>query len=106
MRRVSALAVQVSDASREQAAHLARVNATLASMEQMTQSTAATAEETAAATESLHTQARDTMDVVVRLDRLVGRGLALGARYSPIRVDAPSEAGEGAAEDPAPADAA
>ena len=44
----------------------------MSQMEQVTQSTAATAEESAAASEELSAQASGTMDVVGRLASLVG----------------------------------
>jgi methyl-accepting chemotaxis protein len=43
-------------------------------MEKVTQSTAATAEESAAATEELNAQAKTTLELVRQLEQLVGAG--------------------------------
>ena len=66
----------------------------IAQMEKVTQTTAATAEESAAASEELNAQAETAMAVVRRLEKLVGGHLA-GA---PAKAAAPREAQSGRAK--------
>jgi hypothetical protein len=68
---VKGLIEGVSAASRQQTQGIDQVSQALTEMEQVTQSTAATAEEGAAASEELNAQAEAAMRVVHRLDRLV-----------------------------------
>jgi methyl-accepting chemotaxis protein len=70
--RVKGLVDGVSAASRQQAQGIDQVSQAMAQMEQVTQTTAATAEESAAASEELNAQAEASMNVVARLGRLVG----------------------------------
>ncbi len=72
--RVKGLIDDVSSASRQQAQGIDQVNQTITHMEQATQTTAATAEESAAASEELNAQADAAMHAVHRLERLVGGG--------------------------------
>jgi methyl-accepting chemotaxis protein len=70
--KVRTLVEDVSAASRQQAEGIGQVTQALAQMEQVTQINAATAEESAAASEELNGQAAGTLDVVSQLDALVG----------------------------------
>ncbi len=70
--KVKGLVEEVSVASREQAQGFDQVSTAIAQMEKVTQTTAATAEESAAASEELNAQAETSMTVVKRLETLVG----------------------------------
>jgi methyl-accepting chemotaxis protein/methyl-accepting chemotaxis protein-1 (serine sensor receptor) len=70
--KVKGLVEEVSVASREQAQGFDQVSTAIAQMEKVTQTTAATAEESAAASEELNAQAETSMQVVKRLESLVG----------------------------------
>ena len=75
--KVKGLVEQVSQASREQSQGIDQVSQAIAQMEKVTQTTAATSEESAAASEELNAQADRSMQVVKRLEVLVGtRGQA------------------------------
>jgi methyl-accepting chemotaxis protein/methyl-accepting chemotaxis protein-1 (serine sensor receptor) len=76
---VKGLIEDVSDASRQQTQGLDQVSTSLTQMEQVTQHTAATAEESAASAEELSAQAEVTMAVVAQLQALVGRNGAASA---------------------------
>ena len=69
----------VSEASREQAQGIDQVTQAITQMEKETQTTAATAEESAAASEELSAQADTSMDVVGQLSTLVGARVSRGA---------------------------
>jgi methyl-accepting chemotaxis protein/methyl-accepting chemotaxis protein-1 (serine sensor receptor) len=69
---VKALVDEVSGASKQQALGIEQVTQAIRQMERVTQTTAATAEESAAACEQLNTQADVTMQVVGRLETMVG----------------------------------
>jgi methyl-accepting chemotaxis protein/methyl-accepting chemotaxis protein-1 (serine sensor receptor) len=69
---VKALVDEVSGASKQQALGIEQVTQAIRQMERVTQTTAATAEESAAACEQLNTQADVTMQVVARLETMVG----------------------------------
>jgi len=69
---VKALVDEVSGASKQQALGIEQVTQAIRQMERVTQTTAATAEESAAACEQLNTQADVTMQVVGRLELMVG----------------------------------
>ncbi len=71
---VKVLVDEVSAASRQQTQGIDHVSHALAQMERVTQTTAATAEESAAASEELSAQAENSMAIVRRLDSLVGTG--------------------------------
>jgi methyl-accepting chemotaxis protein len=79
---VKHLVDQVSEASRQQAQGIAQVSEAVGRMEKVTQSTAATAEETAAASEQLNAHAAAAIAVVHRLGALVGG--ASGAEATPL----------------------
>jgi methyl-accepting chemotaxis protein len=74
---VKGLVDSVSVASKQQALGIDQVVQSIRQMERVTQTTAATAEECAAACEQLNTQADVTMGLVERLETMVGRN---GAR--------------------------
>jgi methyl-accepting chemotaxis protein len=74
--RVKGLIDEMSSASRQQAQGIDQVTQTLSQMEQITQTTAATAEEGAAASEELNAQATTAMSAVHRLERMVHGGRA------------------------------
>jgi methyl-accepting chemotaxis protein/methyl-accepting chemotaxis protein-1 (serine sensor receptor) len=69
--RVKGLVEDVSVAGRQQAQGIGHVSEALADMERVTQATAATAEESAAASEELNAQAETSLSVVRRLEALV-----------------------------------
>jgi methyl-accepting chemotaxis protein/methyl-accepting chemotaxis protein-1 (serine sensor receptor) len=69
---VKALVDNVSAASKQQALGIDQVLQSIRQMERVTQTTAATAEESAAACEQLNTQADITMRMVERLEAMVG----------------------------------
>ncbi len=69
--QVKSLVDGVSVASRQQAQGIDQVSQAIAQMEKVTQTTAATAEESAAASEELNAQAEGVMTVVAELERLV-----------------------------------
>jgi methyl-accepting chemotaxis protein len=73
-RHVKALIDQVSVASAQQAQGIEQVTTTIAQMEKVTHSTAATAQECAAASEELSAQAETTLTIVVRLAGLAQGG--------------------------------
>src|SRR5438128_6055076 len=79
---VKGLVDEVSVASRQQAQGIDQVSQAIAQMEKVTQSTAATAEESAAASEELNGQADAVMDVVHELDKLVRQQRAAGTSSS------------------------
>jgi ABC-type transporter Mla subunit MlaD len=72
--QVKGLVEQVSVASRQQAQGIDQVSHAIAQMEKVTQTTAATAEESAAASEELNAQAERALSVVQTLKSLV-RGI-------------------------------
>ena len=79
MTKVKGLVDEVSGASRQQTQGIEQVSQAIAQMEKVTQTTAATAEESAAASEELTAQAESAMDVVGRLETLVGARAAAAA---------------------------
>jgi methyl-accepting chemotaxis protein len=78
--RVKGLVHDVSVAGRQQAQGIGQVSQAIADMERVTQATAATAEESAAASEELNAQAETSLAVVRRLEALVGGGRAGGGQ--------------------------
>jgi methyl-accepting chemotaxis protein len=74
------LSDQVSSACDEQRIGIDQVSQAVAQMEKVTQSTAGTAEESAAASEELNAQADTSLAVVHALDAMVG-GVAVRARH-------------------------
>lgn len=74
--QVKRLVDDVSSASVQQAEGVNQVAQAVAQMEQVTQSNAASAEESAAASEELNSQAETTMNAVARLEAMVRGGRA------------------------------
>lgn len=70
--KVKGLIDEVSAASQQQTQGIDQVTQAIMQMEKVTHTTAATAEESAAASEELNAQAEQSMDVVARLEALVG----------------------------------
>jgi methyl-accepting chemotaxis protein len=73
-RKVDALVAEIATASQEQTQGIGQVNTAVSQMDQVTQSNASSAEETAAAAEELNAQAQVMHDNVGELRRLVGGG--------------------------------
>ena len=76
---MKAIVEEVREASRQQTQGIDQVSQAIAQMEKVTQTTAATAEESAAASEELNAQAEGSMAVVHELEALVG-----GAARRPV----------------------
>jgi truncated hemoglobin YjbI len=72
-RQVDELAAAVATASREQSMGIKQVNAAMTQMDKVTQCNAASAEESASASEELNAQAAALQDAVTSLQQLVGR---------------------------------
>jgi methyl-accepting chemotaxis protein len=85
--KVKRLVTEVSEASRQQTEGLDRVSEALARMERATQATAASAQESAAATEQLRTQADSTNRV---LAQFVGAPIESRGAVQPSAAAAPS----------------
>lgn len=78
-RQLDELAAAVSNASEEQTRGISQVSKAVTEMDQVTQSSAASAEEGAAAAEQLNSQAENLKDAVADLQRLVGHVSESGA---------------------------
>ena len=72
--QVKKLVDEVSIGSQEQARGIDQIGKTISQMEQVTQKTAADAEESAAAAEQLTAQSETLKDIVQRLNEMVGGG--------------------------------
>ena len=70
--RVDALVAEIAAASREQAQGIGQINTAMSQMDQVTQSNAANAEESASASEELSAQAEEMRRTVLELQALVG----------------------------------
>ncbi len=70
--KVNDLVGEVSEASNEQAQGIEQVNGAMVQMDQVTQSNAASAEETAAASEELAAQSEELGSMMTQLGRMVG----------------------------------
>ena len=81
-RQVDELASEVASATREQAQGIMQINTAVGQMDKVTQSNAANAEETAAASEELNAQAATMKQAVAELLELVG-GTAAGKSAEP-----------------------
>ena len=96
-RQVDELAAEVASASREQTQGITQINAAVGQMDKVTQSNAASAEESAAAAEELNAQALTMRNSVSELSNLVGgreNSRSIGAatpaaRASKMQVAAP-----------------
>jgi methyl-accepting chemotaxis protein len=83
VRQVDELVTEVAGASREQTDGIAQINVAVGQMDKVTQSNAATAEESAAAAEELNSQAEVMKQSVAELLRLVGGQGEAVVRKSP-----------------------
>ena len=86
VRQVDELVTEVAGATREQTDGIAQINVAVGQMDKVTQSNAATAEESAAAAEELNSQAEVMKRSVAELLQLVG-----GHSESPVRKPATAE---------------
>lgn len=86
-RAVDRFVGEIASASTEQAQGIQQVNIAVSQMDKVTQSNAATAEESASAAEELNAQAGTVKDSVGQLQRLVGSGTA----GSPPASESPAE---------------
>ena len=82
---VKTLVDEVNLGSQEQARGIEQVGKAIVQMEQVTQTTAANAEESAAAAEELNAQSEALNHVVERLTAMVGGGEAAHAQVRPVR---------------------
>jgi methyl-accepting chemotaxis protein len=80
--KVNSLVNEISAASSEQAQGIDQVNTAVAQMDKVTQSNAASAEESASAAEELSSQAEQVANVVRELTALVSGASAAGAQFS------------------------
>jgi len=80
VRQVDELVTEVAGASREQTEGIAQINVAVGQMDKVTQSNAATAEESAAAAEELNSQAEVMKQSVAELLQLVGSKSETAAR--------------------------
>jgi methyl-accepting chemotaxis protein len=99
VRQVDELVTEVANASREQTEGITQINTAVGQMDKVTQSNAATAEESAAAAEELNSQAEVMKHSVADLLQLVG-----GKSEAPVR--RPSAANLGRTQESQPAKAA
>jgi len=83
VRQVDELVTEVAGATREQTEGIAQINVAVGQMDKITQSNAATAEESAAAAEELHSQAEVVKQSVAELLQLVG-GRSKSMAHSPM----------------------
>lgn len=84
VRQVDTLAGEVANASQEQALGIKQINQAVAQIDQVTQSNAAAAEQSAAASQELHAQASSMRSTVCQLVNLVG-----GNQVTPIESSSP-----------------
>jgi methyl-accepting chemotaxis protein len=80
IRHLDALVGEIATASREQTQGIAQVTTAVSQMDQITQSNAATAEETAAASQELNTQATALSEAVASLRSVIGEKSARAAK--------------------------
>lgn len=83
--RIKTLVDEVSHGSKEQSDGIGNIGKALSQMEQVTQSTAANAEESAAAAEELNAQSEALKDIVLRLNSMVGGNAASTIHYEGTR---------------------
>ncbi|MCX6955063.1 MAG: methyl-accepting chemotaxis protein [Verrucomicrobia bacterium] len=98
-RQVDTLIAGIATASSEQTQGISQVLTAVTQMDSVTQGTAATAEESAAAAEALNAQARSLDEAVSELQRLVGGTAATAGQPAAATTTAPAKA---AARRPAP----
>lgn len=82
VRRVDELAAEVASASKEQSQGIEQLNTAVVQMDKVTQSNAASAEETASAAEELNAQAQVLRESVGQLMRMVGAARVNHARQA------------------------
>ncbi len=87
---------EISDASQEQAEGITQVNTAVSQMDATTQTNAANAEETSAASEELASQAENLNEIVARLSHLVGISLSealsgAGNKRKPLHFQKPNK---------------
>ncbi len=82
-KKVGGLVAEISHASQEQAQGLDQINQAITQMDQVVQSNAANAEESAAASEQLNAQAQMVREVVVNLAYLMGEQIDQGQLQLP-----------------------
>jgi methyl-accepting chemotaxis protein len=104
VRQVDELVAQVASASREQTHGITQINTALAQMDQVTQTNAASAEESAAAAEELNSQTETMNQSVAELLQLVGgkNGTAATKPAAPVLRPKEVHAAAPAAKRPAP----
>jgi methyl-accepting chemotaxis protein len=90
--RVNALVGEIAAASKEQSTGIEQVNTAVGQMDKVTQSNAASAEESAAAAEELSSQAVQLNDMVAQLSQLVGNKSAGSTASAPLAKAAPAKA--------------
>jgi methyl-accepting chemotaxis protein len=101
--QVKGIVLEVHEASRQQTSGIDQVSQAIVAMERATQTIAATAEESAEASEQLRTQAESAMTVVGKLTAIVDSNARLNsaASQAAARYDAPPAAVRPAAIEPA-----
>ncbi len=83
--KVKTLVDEVNASSREQALGIEQISKSIAQMDKVTQQTAANAEQSAGASEALNAQSQTLLDLVERLQSMVGAGsMRRGAAAAPI----------------------
>jgi methyl-accepting chemotaxis protein len=85
-RQVDELAAEVANASNEQTQGIVQINAAVGEMDKVTQSNAASAEESAAAAEELNSQAGSLKQAVSELMQLVGGQEGAGPSAAPAKI--------------------
>ena len=83
--KVNALVTEISSASQEQTTGIGQVNIAVSQMDKVTQTNASNAEESAAASEELSSQAEQMKSIVGELTALVNGASAGGIASAPIR---------------------
>jgi methyl-accepting chemotaxis protein len=83
--KVKTLVDEVDASSKEQAQGIEQISKAVAQMDEVTQRTAANAEESASASEELHAQSQALMAVVGQLQALVGAGSVVTIRPPAVR---------------------
>lgn len=98
-REVDSVIAEIATAGREQESGIAQVNMAVSQMDKVTQSNAASAEETASAAEELNAQAEELKGAVERLLRLVNGGARMNDLTMETRHSAPAPASRPAREE-------
>lgn len=93
-RKVDELVAQIVSGSSEQSQGISQINTAVSQMDKVTQSNAASAEETASAAEELNAQTAVLRSAIADLDRLVQGGSAVAAKPSTDRSPKPRAASE------------